>query len=242
MFARIAVALFIVLALAGARPLLAGAQELSAANIKTAQSGLTGARAEEAAAVKEISQVEETAAPKLKEQKLWNAEIEKLRPQYAAYDKVVTPHNADAAKQRAAVDKHNAGCRGTLPKHAYDRCKGEEGSLKAWSGRVHARKLELDRRLADLNQRRDRILARAKALEAELASLRTRFNTAKAKLGQARERVVKLEAWLQQARKRCKDAKDLEALHHCNAVTWDGANPDRPPLGNPKPPFSATPN
>jgi predicted nucleic acid-binding Zn-ribbon protein len=242
MFIRIVTAFVVVFALDGATLAPADAQELSAANIKTAQTGLAGARAEEAAAVKEISLVEESAAPKTKEQKLWNGEIEKLRPQYTAYDNAVTPHNADAAKQRAAVDKHNAGCRGTLPKPAYDRCKGEEGPLKAWGDRVHASKVGLDRRLADLNKRRDPILARAKALEAELAPLRARYNAAKIKLDQARQRVAKLEAWLQQARERCKNAKDLEALHHCNSVTWDGANPNLPPLGTPRPPLSATPN
>jgi predicted nucleic acid-binding Zn-ribbon protein len=199
-------------------------------------------------AATEVSSAVDAMAPKKKEIALWDGELEKMRPQYADWDQKVSTHNADAAKQRAAVATHKTACPAKVASKAQaDRCNGELAPLNAWNSRIDSNKARLNGVLTQINTRRDTMVNRRKQIVSDLQPMQARYDQAKAKLDAAKQRVETLQNWIIAARATCAKIKagsqDVgEALHYCNSMQWDNAIPGLPPLNNPQPPFSATPN
>jgi chromosome segregation ATPase len=192
---------------------------------------LIAAKAQEAAEAGQMASLSEQAAPKNKEMKVWNDQIAPLKAAYTQINGSTATHNENAARQRAAVDRYNANCAGkTLPRPAFERCNGEKGQLAAWKGRVDASKAQLDGQKRQLDQKRDSILARARVLEGELGTIRTRYGESEKKFAQARQRISALTARLQSMCRSIPTSTNLEEIKlKCGNVQFDGANPNLPP-------------
>ena len=117
----------------------------------------------------------------------------------------------------------------------------------AWNSRIDSNKARLNGVLTQINTRRDTMVNRRKQIVSDLQPMQARYDQAKAKLDAAKQRVETLQNWIIAARATCAKIKagsqDVgEAFHYCNSMQWDNAIPGLPPLNNPQPPFSATPN
>jgi DNA repair exonuclease SbcCD ATPase subunit len=192
---------------------------------------LSAAKAQEGAETGQMAALNEQAAPKNKEMKVWIEQMTALKSPYAQLNAATATHNENAARQRAAVERYNANCAGkTLPRPAFERCNGEKAQLDAWKARVDASKANLDGQQRQLNQRRDNILARAKVLEGELNTIRNRYLESEKKLAQARQRIAALTARLQGMCRSMPTSTSLEEIKlKCGNVDFDGANPNLPP-------------
>ena len=214
---------YIVVAILSIMSVRAACAQANLASISAMVGELNAAKAEEGALGGQSSALEEQAAAKEKELKVYADQVEPLRAAYAQLKTArVDPHNADANKQHAAVAQHNAKCAGkTLPRPAYDQCMGEDRELRAWKERVDTRKGKIDQEAAALDKKRDNIAARAKVLESELKRIRE----SQQRLARARQRIATLTGRLQAICSRgIPTNTSLEEIKvKCGNVQFDGA-------------------
>lgn len=211
----------------------------SASEVQSLSAQLDSANSDKASALTAINQANEDAAPKMKEVKLWDGELQKMKPQVDYIVEKRKRHNSDAAVVNQKVATHNAGCHGTVPKPQFERCKGEEPYLQSQINRINAEKSQIDSEANTLGGRIKNIESRRSSLASQVQQIKTRQDEAFNRLRQAEQRIASLT---QRLRKACNEGPSPEALAYCGQVDWDGARKGltRPNL-QPHP-FSATPN
>jgi hypothetical protein len=132
---------------------------------------------------------------------------------------------------------------GALPKERYEACGRQRAQIEP---RVSALKAEIERAAENADREIKPLRSAQQRQKAEMdqitARTRQRFDAwqkGKVKVDQLKARLAQTRLQLVDA---CSKAGTLEALKHCNSIGWDGANKTLPPLGNIRPPFSATRN
>jgi len=190
-------------------------------------------------ALNDVSLAAEEGAPKAKEIKLWDEEIGRIGPQLTQLNQRASEAAQDQAGVNAKVERHNAGCSGTLPRPQYERCKGEEPHLQSEIDRIKRKKAALESEYRPVANRYKDIVARRDALSKSLQEIGARYDAARARFDEASRRVASLTSRL---RSECASQRTLEAAAHCGQVDWDGAKAG---LGAPNlqpRPFSASAN
>lgn len=212
---------------------------VSASEVQSLSAQLDSANSDKANALSAIGQANEEAAPKVKEIKLWDDELQKMKPQIDYVVQKRNRHNSDAAMVNQKVSAHNAGCHGTLPKPQFERCKGEEPYLQSQINRINTEKARIDSEANTLRGRIQNVENRRSSLAGQVQQIKARQDEAFNRLHQAEQRIAALT---QRLRKACNEGPSPEALAYCGQVDWDGARKGltRPNL-QPHP-FSATPN
>jgi chromosome segregation ATPase len=209
------------------------------ATIASLSSQLNAAITETANALADMNAAEEDAAPKLKEIKLWNEQLDGYKPQVEAMVQRRNAHNVDADVVNQNVSTHNAHCSGTLPRPQYERCKGEESSLQGEINRINNQQARLEtdrstllRRVTDIENRRDTLVT-------SLRSIKSTYDEAKSRFDAARSRIESLASRL---RKECASATTPEAMAYCAQIDWDGTQQGLPARDLRPRPFTITPN
>lgn len=156
----------------------------------------------------------------------------RLDPLVNDYNKRLDTHNQHATNVNAAVEKHNAGCQGTLPAPTFARCKGEESQLQPMINGVNTQKAALDIEKANLakqqaqyNTAMDGLAAKIKANFAAWEQMKARFDQLKAKLEAEQAALVG----------RCKNAAADERsspqfIKYCASFGFDNPKPGLGPL------------
>src|SRR5271166_4815847 len=186
---------------------------------------LKAAKAEEAAQVQTVSELDSLAVPKNKELKVYGDQIPALKVKYAALNADLAVQNAEATKHQGVANTHNASCGGTLSNAAVARCNGEVEQLNAWAERINNKKEELDRQTRELDTARDGIRARAKMLEDDLAQLEAGKKEGVQKLDQARIRITALTSRLGAMCISVPTTPSIEEIKlKCGNVSFDGSS------------------
>jgi uncharacterized coiled-coil protein SlyX/phage-related protein len=163
-----------------------------------------------------------------KEYDVYDGQVKtRLNPLVDAYNAKLNVHNDRAAKVNAAVDRHNAGCHGTLPQPVFARCKGEEPPLQRMIDDVNTRKAALDTEKADLARQSAQYKTAMDGLSDKMNANRAAWDKNKARLDALAAKIDAAQAGLAG---QCKDTpldqrNVAQYLKYCAAFNFD--NPDR---------------
>jgi chromosome segregation ATPase len=180
-----------------------------------------------------------------KEWDVYSGQIPRYNAEVKSFNARAVAHDRDARAQNAQAAAYRARCLGRqLPPGEYQSCTAWQSRVNAWGQQVNLRKAGFDRERTRLNAQKRGYDGRMAALKVrmernmrESEQIQARLRTLRARVAELRELFGSICATLQ------KDDADVgEAEAHCNSVDFDGTKPNLPPLGKPKPPFSATPN
>lgn len=105
-------------------------------------------QAKELPELNEIQKDEEALAPKRKELKLWDNEMnsEKMHREAQVLEKEKAAFNKEHARLLAAIDAFNRSCVGRMPMAQYNVCAQKKAGLHAWNVKVAAKKVPLQKR------------------------------------------------------------------------------------------------
>jgi cell division protein ZapA (FtsZ GTPase activity inhibitor) len=182
-------------------------------------------KGEEAKHTQLIAQADELAAPKIKEMKIYGDQQPAFKAAYTALDKETEVNEAEGDKHRAALNAHKAGCPAhTTSQAVVARCNGEVGPLNAWADRVNHKREDIHRRAAELDKKRDSIVARLNVLKGELEQLADQKRASTQRLEQARNRIAALTSRLSAMCTSIPTGSSIEEIKlKCGNVDFDGA-------------------
>lgn len=169
----------------------------------------------------------------VKKNKLWQEQLAtRIVPKETLFKAKVKAHLEREARYKEIIDRHNDGCPdGVATSNAqYERCKGEEPYLNRIRNEHHAEKAVLRQERTDLIRERTVYVDRITANNTKITA---NFNRHLAVKAAVEDYTENLEYYRTRLIDLCAEAdtdRDGEALHHCNAVSWDGAKQSLPPL------------
>jgi hypothetical protein len=156
----------------------------------------------------------------------------RLDPLVDAYNAKLNVHNDRAAKVNAAIDRHNAGCHGTLPQPAFARCKGEEPPLQRMIDDVNTHKAALDAEKADIAGQQTQYKTAMDGLADKMNANRAAWDKNKARFDELQAKIETAQAGLtDQCKNTPLDQRNVpQYLKYCAAVGFDSPDPNLKPL------------
>ena len=167
-----------------------------------------------------------------REYDIYRDQIEnRIRPAAIRLNAEIGTFKADSQRHEAAVQRHNSGCPATTTSEAvHARCNGEAQQLNQWRGSLQARKSSFQNRAVAIKRDEARYLPRLNQLAEQSKRNEAQWRQKHEEWEQLTQHLKTAAAKLVEACNTAEQQHDLEALHHCHSVNWDGANPDLPPL------------
>lgn len=167
----------------------------------------------------------------VKKNKLWQEQLDtRLQPLVDIHVEKSRAHVANEQRLTVEINRHNRGCSGTVSQPIYDKCTSEAAVLERLSAAHYAEKDILKAERSALQKEQTSYI---KLIDDNNAKIKSNFNrhlVIKATVNQYTEN---LEYYRTRLIDLCAEAdtdRDGEALHHCNAVSWDGTKQSLPPL------------
>jgi len=167
----------------------------------------------------------------VKKNKLWQGQLDtRLQPLVNTHLEKSRAHVANEQRLTAEINRHNSGCSGTVSQPIYDKCMSESAVLERLSTAHYAEKDTLKAERASLEKEQASYI---KLIEDNNTKINANFNRHLAIKVTVEQYTESLEYYRIRLIDLCAEAdtdRDGEALHHCNAVSWDGAKQSLPPL------------
>jgi hypothetical protein len=156
----------------------------------------------------------------------------RLDPLIDTYNAKLNVHNDHAAKVNAAIDRHNAGCHGTVQQPVFARCKGEEPPLQRMIDDVNSHKIALDAEKANLAGQQAQYKTAMDGLADKMNANRAAWDKNKAHFDELQAKIVTAQASLAD---QCKNTpldqrKVPQYLKYCASFGFDNPDPNLKPL------------
>jgi hypothetical protein len=189
---------------------------------------------------KAMTQANEDAPPKVKEEKLWEAQAQPLGVRIKGLETDEANNNAAMVPLNLKIRQWNADCAGHPLSNAEDAVCGDRMNLlQRQKAPLDQRKLEIEAQARQVMKQFSDIQARWQMLDRQLTGLRKQYDLARARFDAATSEMTRLKAIMHH---HCETKPTAEEMAYCGQVDWDGAKHGLPLLTNPPPPFAASAN